>query len=77
MATTYSSNEKHLDASYDAEAYTGKAHESRNSDVASQEAILTEFSKEEERKIMHRIDRRLVLTVGFMYVPISMNNDSD
>jgi len=33
----------------------------------SDEAILSEFTKDEERSILHRIDRRLVLTVGFMY----------
>jgi MFS transporter, ACS family, DAL5 transporter family protein len=36
-------------------------------DSASDDAILSEFTKSEEKKIMHRIDRRLVLTVGFMY----------
>jgi len=37
------------------------------SDAASDEAILAEFSPAEEKRIMHKIDRRLVLTVGFMY----------
>jgi len=37
------------------------------SDHASDQAFLAEFSKEEERSIIHRIDRRLVVTVGFMY----------
>jgi hypothetical protein len=27
----------------------------------------TEFSPEEQRKIIHRVDRRLVLTVGVLY----------
>jgi hypothetical protein len=59
--------EKHLDGSYDPEAFTTKDVTHRGSDVASEEAILTEFSKEDEKRIMHRVDRRLVLTVGFMY----------
>jgi len=58
-------NEKQVDPSYDAEAYPHK-EVTQGSDVASQEAILTEFSKEDEKRIMHRVDRRLVLTVGFM-----------
>jgi hypothetical protein len=29
--------------------------------------LVSEFSKEEEKNIMHRIDRRLVVTVGVMY----------
>jgi hypothetical protein len=37
------------------------------SDTASDHAILSEFSKAEERSIIHRVDRRLVVTVGFMY----------
>jgi len=56
--------EKH-DQLYDAEMHN-KDH-SRLSDADSDQAILSEFSKEEEKKIMHRIDRRLVLTVGVMY----------
>jgi len=47
--------------------YAEDAHSHRTSDEVSDQAILTEFSKEEEKKIMHRIDRRLVLTVGLMY----------
>jgi len=39
----------------------------RISDAASDDAILAEFSPEEERRIMRKIDVRLVLTVGFMY----------
>jgi MFS family permease len=51
---------------HDAETNLGDKH----SDTASSGhdlAILNEFTKEEERKIMHRVDRRLVLTVGVMY----------
>jgi hypothetical protein len=32
-----------------------------------EENILTEFTPEETRAIIHRIDRRLVTTVGLMY----------
>jgi hypothetical protein len=39
----------------------------KESDTASDHAILSEFSRTEERRIMHRVDRRLVVTVGFMY----------
>ena len=34
---------------------------------ASDQAALSEFTAAEERKLMHKIDRRLVLTVGIMY----------
>jgi hypothetical protein len=37
-----------------------------DSDTGS-DAILSEFTHEEERKIVHRIDRRLVTMVGLMY----------
>ena len=37
------------------------------SDSASDTAILSEFTKEEERSIIHRIDRRLVVVVGLIY----------
>lgn len=39
----------------------------RISDAASDDAILAEFTPAEERRIMRKIDVRLVLTVGFMY----------
>jgi hypothetical protein len=38
-----------------------------DSDTASDHAILSEFSRAEEKRIIHRVDRRLVVTVGFMY----------
>jgi MFS family permease len=57
--------EKKEDQHYDAEL-VGK-ESNRLSDVGSDEAILAEFSKEEEARILRRIDLRLVLTVGFMY----------
>ncbi|KAK3081681.1 hypothetical protein LTS18_003938 [Coniosporium uncinatum] len=37
------------------------------SDVDSQDAYVEEYTPEEQRKIIHRIDRRLVTTVGLMY----------
>lgn len=36
-------------------------------DSASDKAALAEFSPAEEKRLMHKIDRRLVLTVGVMY----------
>jgi hypothetical protein len=36
-------------------------------DSASDRAVLSEFSDIDEKKLMHKIDRRLVLTVGVMY----------
>jgi len=47
--------------------HDNEKHVPRLSDVASDDAILSEFTAEEERRIMRRIDVRLVLTVGFMY----------
>jgi hypothetical protein len=38
-----------------------------DSDTASDHAILSEFSRADEKRIIHRVDRRLVVTVGFMY----------
>jgi hypothetical protein len=37
------------------------------SDHDSDRQFVSEFSKAEERSILRRIDRRLVVTVGFMY----------
>lgn len=52
------------------ERYSDAEHNRKEtlSDQASSDAhILSEFTKKEEKAIMHRIDRRLVLTVGLMY----------
>jgi len=57
-------SEKH-DQLHDAESLD--KHHLQVSDTSSDTAILSEFSKEEEKRIMHRVDRRLVLTVGIMY----------
>lgn len=46
----------------------GVAHKDSDSDLNdSDDPILKEFTHEETRKIIHRIDRRLVTTVGLMY----------
>ncbi|KAF2674723.1 MFS general substrate transporter [Microthyrium microscopicum] len=56
--------EKHINA-YDGEL--SSKQKSADSDFGPDDAILSEFTKEEESKIMHRIDRRLVFTVGLAY----------
>ena len=38
-----------------------------NVDGSSQDDYECEFSEAEQRKIIHRIDRRLVVTVGVLY----------
>jgi hypothetical protein len=53
-----------VDIEKDDLAYKGN---SNVSDTASDNAILSEFSRAEEKSIIHRVDRRLVITVGFMY----------
>lgn len=42
---------------------TNEKHEK----LAHLEEIQAEFTQEEQRKIMHRIDRRLIIMVGVMY----------
>ncbi|KAI9871224.1 MAG: hypothetical protein M1830_003172, partial [Pleopsidium flavum] len=37
------------------------------SETYSQDAYVEEFTPAEQRRIIHRIDRRLVVTCGFMY----------
>lgn len=46
-----------------------KQHVSHNEDVGSQDGsgYECEFSEREQKKIIHRIDRRLVVTVGVLY----------
>jgi hypothetical protein len=48
-------------------SYDNEKHPRHINDSASDDAVLSEFSRSEEKRIIHRIDRRLVLTVGFMY----------
>jgi hypothetical protein len=50
-----------------ADSYDDEKQPRHISDSASDDAVLSEFSRSEEKRIIHRIDRRLVLTVGFMY----------
>jgi hypothetical protein len=40
---------------------------SKTSEDSSNDPRITCFTHKEQRKIMHRIDRRLVLTLGAMY----------
>lgn len=43
------------------EHYDNEKHARHDNDVSVDEAILSEFTKDEQRSIIHRIDRRLVL----------------
>jgi len=46
----------------------GVAHfEDSTSEISDDAAIINEFTPEETKKIIHRIDRRLVTVVGLMY----------
>jgi hypothetical protein len=56
-----------LDHKVDLEKDALEAKKTSSSDTASDHAILSEFSRAEEKRIIHRVDRRLVVTVGFMY----------
>lgn len=38
-----------------------------HSESMGADAILSAFSRNDQRKIIHRIDRRLVITLGVMY----------
>lgn len=42
-------------------------HESDDSIESTYDSRINEFSPEEKKKLMWKIDRRLVLTLGFMY----------
>jgi hypothetical protein len=53
--------------------YVDEFHKNATSlSMSSDTAILSEFTKEEERRIVHRVDRRLVTVVGLIYC-ISVN----
>jgi hypothetical protein len=56
-----------LDHKVDLEKDVLETKGTSSSDTASDHAILSEFSRAEEKRIIHRVDRRLVVTVGFMY----------
>lgn len=53
---------------------------SEESTVSSNEARINALTPEEQRKVIRRIDVRLVLTLGFLYcvslMDRSVNNDS-
>jgi hypothetical protein len=53
--------------SYDAEK-TGVNHIERTASEESNDAHIAEFTPEEQKKIIHRIDRRLVTTLGLLYM---------
>ncbi|TKA63792.1 hypothetical protein B0A49_07862 [Cryomyces minteri] len=57
--------------------YATEQHEAKNvySDVDSQDGYVEEFTPAEQKKIIHRIDRRLVTTVGLMYCISLMERD--
>jgi hypothetical protein len=41
--------------------------EGLSSDRSSQDGVISEFTPAERRAIVHKIDKRLVVLVGFMY----------
>jgi hypothetical protein len=53
--------------SYDAEK-TGVNHIERTPSEESNDGHIAEFTPEEQKKIIHRIDRRLVTTLGLLYM---------
>jgi len=53
--------------SYDAEKY-GPVHIERTTSEDSNDAHIAEFTPQEQKKIIHRIDRRLVTTLGLLYM---------
>jgi hypothetical protein len=53
--------------SYDAEK-TGANHIERTPSEESNDGHIAEFTPEEQKKIIHRIDRRLVTTLGLLYM---------
>jgi hypothetical protein len=46
---------------------TGLEHTERSSTEDTNDALIHKFTPAEQRKIMGRIDRRLVLTLGILY----------
>lgn len=51
----------------DAEKGVDSAHIEKSLTENSNERHITEFTPQQQKKIIHRIDRRLVLTLGAMY----------
>jgi hypothetical protein len=54
-------------AHHDVEKTEASMRENAHHDGSSQDDYECEFTPTEQRKIIHRIDRRLVLTVGVLY----------
>jgi hypothetical protein len=54
-------------AHHDVEKTTASLKEDIHRDGSSHDEYECEFSPAEQRKIIHRIDRRLVVTVGVLY----------
>jgi hypothetical protein len=54
-------------ALHDVEKTTPSLREDIHQDGSSQDEYECEFTLKEQRKIVHRIDRRLVVTVGVLY----------
>jgi hypothetical protein len=54
-------------ALHDVEKTTTSMKEDIHHDGSSNDEYECEFTLKEQRKIVHRIDRRLVLTVGILY----------
>jgi hypothetical protein len=54
-------------AHHDLEKTPASLKEDIHRDGSSTDEYECEFSPQEQRKIIHRIDRRLVLTVGVLY----------
>jgi hypothetical protein len=54
-------------AHHDVEKMTPSLKEDLSHDNSSEDAYECEFTPEEQRKIIHRVDRRLVVTVGVLY----------
>ena len=53
--------------SYAAEK-AGVVHAERTASEESNDAHISEFTPREQRKIIHRVDRRLVTTLGLLYM---------
>ena len=53
--------------SYDAKK-PGVIHIERTTSEESNDAHISEFTPEEQKKIIHRVDRRLVTTLGVLYM---------
>jgi hypothetical protein len=58
------------------EAEMAEGKNQRYSDAGSGNDILNEFTPQEEKKIMHKVDRRLVLMVGIMYWYVSRQHQT-